>query len=151
VAKYLLSVWKHKHMKQSFLLLLCIATLGLASCKKDNIYYETPNRTFNYTIQPNEWVLDDSGFNYTVDLDIPELDQVTLDDEGVLVYINHPINATSYIQVPYTFDTEAYSYELFNGGIALDAQRSGDINTSPIKPSRTIKVKVVLIPSTYVP
>ncbi|WP_432709473.1 hypothetical protein [Pedobacter sp.] len=138
-------------MKQSFLLLLCIATLGLASCKKENIYYETPNRTFNYTIQKDEWVLDESVFNYTVNLNIPELDQVTLDDEGLLVYINHPINENSYIQVPYTYDTEAYSYELYNGGIAIDAQRSGDINTAPIKPERTIKVKIVLIPSTFVP
>ena len=138
-------------MKQSILLLLCIATLGLASCKKDNIYYETPNRTFNYTIQENEWVLDDSGNNYTVELDIPELDQISLDDEGILVYINHPINAASYIQIPSTFDTDAYSYELYNGGIAIDVQSSDRQNTAPVVPKGTIKVKVVLIPSTYVP
>lgn len=138
-------------MKQSFLLLLCIATLGLASCKKDNIYYETPNRTFNYTIQENEWVLDASGNNYTVELDIPELDQIRLDDEGILVYINHPINASSYIQIPSTFDTDAFSYELYNGGIAIDVQSSDRQATTPVRPTGAIKVKIVLIPSTYVP
>ena len=138
-------------MKQSILLLLCIATLGLASCKKDNIYYETPNRTFNYTVQPNEWVLDASGFNYTVELDIPEVDQITLDDEGVLVYINHPVSASSYIQIPSTFDTDAYSYELYNGGVAIDVQSSDRQNTVPVKPIVPIKVKIVVIPSTFVP
>jgi hypothetical protein len=151
VAKYLLSVWKHKHMKQSFLLLLCIATLGLASCKKDNIYYETPNRTFNYTIQENEWVLDTKGLTYTVELDIPEVDQITLDDEGVLVYVNHPLEASSYIQIPAPFDTDAYSYEVYNGGIAIDVQSTDRQSTTPVKPKGTIKVKIVVIPSTYVP
>jgi len=138
-------------MKQSFLLLLCIATLGLASCKKDNIYYETSNRTFNYTVQPTEWVLDTEGFTYTVQLDIPEIDQITLDDEGVLVYINHPAKATSYIQLPYTFDVQAYSYEKFNGGIAIDVQSSDAQATAPVRPTVPVKVKIVVIPSTYVP
>jgi len=138
-------------MKQSFLLILCIATLGLASCKKDNIYYETSNRTFNYTVQPAEWVLSADGFNYTVELDIPEVDQITLDDEGVLVYMNHPINPASYIQLPYTFDVQAYSYEIYNGGIAIDAQSSDAQATAPVRPTAPVKVKVVVIPSTYVP
>jgi len=138
-------------MKQSFLLLLCIATLGLASCKKDNIYYETSNRTFNYTIQQNEWVLDQNGYTYSVRLDIPEIDQVTLDDEGVVVSISHPLESTSYFSVPGTFDTNAYSYELYNGGISLDVQSTDRQSTLPFKPVGTIKVKIVVIPSTYVP
>jgi hypothetical protein len=136
-------------MKQSFLLLLCIATLGLASCKKE---YITPNaRTFVYTIQENEWVLDETGFNYTVLLDIPEIDQITVDHEGVLVSVSHPIRPDNYLPVPATFDTDVYIAEVYNGGIAIDVQSSDRQNTTPFRPTGTIKVKVVVIPSTYVP
>lgn len=138
-------------MKQSFLLLLCIATLGLASCKKDTIIQETPNRTFNYTIQPNQWVLSNDRLTYTAELEIPEFDQIALEDEGVLVYINHPVNATSYVQLPYTFDTDAYSYEHFDGGIAIDIQSSDRQAQAPIRPNVAVKAKIVLIPSNYTP
>lgn len=137
-------------MKQSFLLILCIATLGLASCKKDTIIQETPNRTFNYDIQPNQWVLSDD-FTYTAQLDIPEFDQISLQDEGVLVYLSHPVSASSYVQLPYTFDTDAYSYEHFDGGIAIDIQSSDRQATTPVRPNVPIKAKIVLIPSNYVP
>ncbi|MBG6236940.1 hypothetical protein IWX76_003542 [Pedobacter sp. CAN_A7] len=137
-------------MKQSILLLLCIATLGLASCKKDNIYYETPNRTFNYTVQPNQWVLSADGLTLTAELGIPEFDQIALDDEGVLVYINHPVNESSFIQLPFTFNKNAYSYEHYNGGIAIDIQSSDKQAATPVRPG-VIKAKIVLIPSNYTP
>ncbi|MET3113927.1 hypothetical protein AAKU52_001659 [Pedobacter sp. CG_S7] len=138
-------------MKQSFLLLLCIATLGLSSCKKETFIQETPNRTINIDIQPNQWVRSSDGFTYTATLNIKEIDQVTLDDEGVLVYLPHPTNVNSSIPLPYTFDTQAYSYEIFNGGIAIDLQSSDFQNAVPIAPTKAIKAKIVIIPSTYIP
>lgn len=139
-------------MKQKILLLLCIVTtLGLASCKKETIVQDTPNRTFNYTIQPSQWKLSTDGYNYTVELAVKEIDQITLDDEGVLVYLSHPIVQSSYIQLPYTYDVNAYSYELFNGGIAIDIQSSDAQATRPTPPTKPVTVKIVILPSKYNP
>lgn len=139
----------HKQMKKLILLLLCTATLGLASCKKDNIIQETPNRTYNFTIQPNQWVLSQDGETYTYEWRKSVIDAVTVDDEGVLVYLSHPINSSSYIQLPYTFDANAYSYELFEGGIAIDIQTSDYQVVAPQRPTQPIVAKVVVIPSLY--
>lgn len=138
-------------MKIKILLLLCIATLGLASCKKETIVQETQNRTFNYTIQPSEWKSNSGGLNYTATLNVKEIDQITLDDEGVLVYLNHPVIQGSYIQVPYTYDVNAYSYELFKGGINIDIQSSDAQATKPTAPTKPVSVKIVILPSRYVP
>ena len=139
----------HKQMKKLILLLLCTATLGLASCKKDNIIQETPNRTYNFTIQPNQWVLSQDGETYTYEWRKSVIDAVTVDDEGVLVYLSHPINSSSYIQLPYTFDANAYSYELFEGGIAIDIQTSDYQVVAPQRPTQPVVAKVVVIPSLY--
>lgn len=139
----------HKQMKKLILLLLCTATLGLASCKKDTIVQETPNRTYNFTIQPNQWVLSQDGETYTYEWRKSVIDAVTVDDEGVLVYLSHPINSSSYIQLPYTFDANAYSYELFEGGIAIDIQTSDYQVVAPQRPTQPIVAKVVVIPSLY--
>jgi len=139
----------HKQMKKLILLLLCTATLGLASCKKDTIVQETPNRTYNFTIQPNQWVLSQDGETYTYEWRKSVIDAVTVDDEGVLVYLSHPINSSSYIQLPYTFDANAYSYELFEGGIAIDIQTSDYQVVAPQRPTQPVVAKVVVIPSLY--
>jgi len=134
-------------MKKLLLLLLCTTTLGLVSCKKDNIIQETPNRTIILTIQPNQWTVANNGRTITVDLTIPEIDRLNVDDEGILVYLDHPVNVDSYIQLPYVYSGSAYSYEQFNGGIAVDIQRSEYATANPQAPTVPIRVKVVLIPS----
>lgn len=138
-------------MKKLILLLLCTATLGLVSCKKDTIIQEPSAKTYNFTIQPNQWVLSSNQETFTYEWNKPAIDQVTVDDEGVLVYFSHPLNAGSFIQLPYTFDAHAFSYELFNGGIAFDIQTSDNQDVNPTRPTYPITVKVVVIPSVYVP
>jgi hypothetical protein len=139
----------HKRMKKFIFLLLCTATLGLVSCKKDTIIQETPNRTYNFTIQPNQWVLSADGLSYTYEWRHTAIDEITVDDEGVLVYISHPLTASSYIQLPYVYNVDAYSYELFVGGIAIDIQSSDNQDDQPIRPTQPVLAKVVVIPSLY--
>jgi hypothetical protein len=134
-------------MKKLLLLLLCTTTLGLVSCKKDTIIQEIPNRTIILNIQPNQWVTVNNGQTITVDLAIEEIDQLNVDIEGILVYLDHPVNESSYIQLPYVYGGSAYSYEQFKGGIAIDIQRSEFATANPQKPTVPIRVKVVLIPS----
>ncbi|MEJ7560663.1 MAG: hypothetical protein WKF66_20300 [Pedobacter sp.] len=134
-------------MKKLLTLLLFTTTLGLVSCEKSNIIEETPNRTIILNIQPNQWVTTNNGQTITVDLDIPEIDKVNVRIEGILVYLDHPVNVNSYIQLPYVYSGSAYSYEQFEGGIAIDIQRSEFSTVNPQRPTVPIRVKVVLIPS----
>jgi hypothetical protein len=137
-------------MKIKLLLLLCIATVGLASCKKDTLVQETPNRTIIFEIPTSEWFVGNNGRTITAELEIPEIDQYNVDVEGILVYIDHPVNFDNYIALPYTYEGETFSYEHFNGGITIDIQRSEFATQLPAIPSRPIRVKVILIPSTDV-
>ncbi len=137
-------------MKKFILLFLCTATLGLVSCKKDTIIQETPNRTYNFTIQPNQWVLSADRLTYTYEWKHNAIDEITVDDEGVLVYISHPLTSNSYIQLPYVYNVDAYSYELFVGGIAIDIQSSDNQDDEPLRPTKPVLAKVVVIPSLYV-
>jgi len=139
-------------MKQKILLMLCIATLGLASCKKDNIIEETSNRTIIVTINPADWEANADGSTFTASMDIPEVDQLNVDIEGVLVYLAHPENPNSYIAVPNTYKGNAYSFEQYydnanSSGISIDLQRSEYSTQNPTRPSAPIRMKVVLIPS----
>ena len=139
-------------MKKLLLLILCTTTLGLVSCKKDTIVEQPSSRTYNFDIQPNQWVLSGDGLSYTYEWDSDgAIDQITVDNEGVLVYLSHPINANSYIQLPYVYNVDAYSYELYNNGIAIDIQSSDFQDDAPIKPTSVIRAKVVIIPSTFYP
>jgi hypothetical protein len=134
-------------MRQKVLLLLCMATLGLASCKKDTIIQDTPNRTIITTIPVSAWAANSNGRGFTAEVAIPEIDQLNVDVEGILVYLDHPAETSSYIQLPYVYSGNSYSYEQFNGGVAIDLQ-SAAFNTSiALKPTVPIRIKIVLIPS----
>ncbi|HKG06547.1 MAG TPA: hypothetical protein VKB19_08830, partial [Pedobacter sp.] len=81
------------------------------------------------------------------DIDIPEIDALNVDIEGILVYLDHPANKNSYIQLPYTYEGISYSYEHMDGGIRIDIQKPDFANEDPLKPTVAIRLKVVLIPS----
>jgi len=134
-------------MKVKLLLLLCLFTVGLSSCEKDTIVQDTPNRTIIYTIQPKDWVPYANGKGFKADLDIPEVDQLNVDIEGILVYLDHPANVNSYIQLPYVYNGYSYSYEQVVGGLTVDIQTSEYSTVLPTKPTVPIRMKVVLIPS----
>jgi hypothetical protein len=143
----LLLLFKHTQMRQKILLLLCMATLGLASCKKDTIIQDSPNRTIITTIPVTAWKPYDNGRGYTAEVSIPEIDQLNVDIEGILVYLDHPAETSSYIAVPYVYAGNSYSFEHYNGGVAIDIQTATFGTALAIKPTVPIRIKVVLIPS----
>jgi len=138
-------------MKKLLFLILCTTTLGLVSCKKDTIINETPNRTFIYTIQPNSWTLSSDKTTYTTILDINEIDGVTMDDEGVLIYLTVPGNPNVQKQIPFVYDVHSYSYEFKQGEIKIHIQSSDNIDLTPNPPSGPVTAKVIIIPSTFQP
>lgn len=134
-------------MKKLILLLLCTATLGLASCKKDTIIQETPNRTIIINVATSGWERSTDKGTLTKFIPIKEIDAYNVDVEGILVYLDHPADVSSYIQLPYTYNGETFSYEHREGGISLDIQRSEYSTQDPSVPTTTLRLKVVLIPS----
>jgi hypothetical protein len=134
-------------MKKLTILMLCIATLGLASCKKETVYQELRAKTYNFTINSNEWLRNANG-SYYVNKPLSAIDGVTLDDEGVLVYFEHPSDPNGDIQLPYTFNYNAFSYKVYNGGLRFDVQDTNNL-TATVPPNYNTLVKVVIIPSDY--
>nr|WP_068890072.1 hypothetical protein [Pedobacter panaciterrae] len=138
-------------MKKLLLLILCTTTLGLVSCKKDTIINEVPNRTFIYTIQPNSWTLSSDKTTYTTILDINEIDGVTMDDEGVLIYLTVPGSPNVQRQIPFVYNVHSYSYEFKQKEIQIHIQSSDNLDLTPIPPASAITAKVIIIPSTFQP
>ncbi|RZL16873.1 MAG: hypothetical protein EOO89_10780 [Pedobacter sp.] len=141
-------------MKKLTLLLLCVATLGLASCRKETfVDGASANKTFIRDIAPSAWVLSSDGLTYSASLSISDIDPFHIQNEGTLAYISYTPtqnSATSYIQLPFVYNVDAYSFEVYNGGLSIDIQSSDFQSRAPIKPTGTVRVKVVLVPSEYV-
>ncbi len=131
-------------MKKLTYLILCITTLGLVSCKKDTFINETPNRSIVLNVAPNAWTLSSDGFTYYTVLNVPEIDQYTIDNEAVLVYVSYD-QGTSYLQLPFVYNVDAFSTVVSKGKVEIDIQSSDNQDTQPIKPNQTLRVKVVII------
>ena len=131
-------------MKKLTLLMLCIATLGLASCKKDTIINQTtPNRTIVLNVASNAWTLSNQ-YTYSTTVNVPEIDNVTMNDEGVLVYMSFD-NGVTYLPLPFVYDVYSYSTIISNGKVQIDIQSSDLQNRTTTKPTGTVKVKIVII------
>ncbi|WP_432712699.1 hypothetical protein, partial [Pedobacter sp.] len=92
-------------MKQSFLLLLCIATIGLTSCKKDTIVDSgLPNETIETVINSNQWQSIEGGTRLTTTISLPELNAETFTNDGLMVYIYPDNGINEYRQLPFVFD-----------------------------------------------
>ncbi|PWS30503.1 hypothetical protein [Pedobacter paludis] len=131
-------------MKKLTFLLLCITTIGLVSCKKDTIVQSAQNIVIVRDVTPNQWVLSTNGQTYSADLAISAIDAYHVDNEGTLVYISYN-NGASYIQLPFVYNVDAYSYEVYPGGLSIDIQSSDLQNRAPVRPTSSVRVKVVLI------
>jgi hypothetical protein len=131
-------------MKKITLLILCIATLGLVSCEKERFIQAPQNIVIVKDISPNAWTLSNDGFTYTVNLGISDIDQYHVDNEGTLVYISYN-NGGSYTQLPFVYNVDTYSYEVYAGGLSIDIQRSDYQQSTPQKPNGTVRVKIILV------
>jgi hypothetical protein len=135
-------------MKQSFLLLLCIATLGLASCKKETIVDAgLPNETIEMVINPSQWQLIEGGTRLTTTVSMPELNEETFRNDGIMVYIYPDNGVNEYRQLPFVFDGQAYSYSAREGEITIDIQTSTS-NGTPSRPAVPVGLRVVIVTST---
>lgn len=137
-------------MKRILLLLICTATLGLASCKKETIVQETSNKTIIFDINPSQWKLSNDGLSYDVSFnDIPELDDYGIKYEGTILSVSFP-NYTTYKPLPYVFDVSSYHYSVYQGGITISIESSDLQATRPVQPTQSMKFKLVIVASNNV-
>ena len=134
-------------MKKLTLLFICIASLGLASCKKDTIVQQGANNlTIIKYIEANQWQLSTDGLTYYAIINDSRIDSRTFEDDGILVYTSVG-DGNSYEQLPFVYNVDAYSYSVQPGSLEIDIQSSDNQDTKPIKPTTRTRVKIVLIES----
>ena len=133
-------------MKKVSLILLCVATIGMLSCKKETYVSNANNLTLIKYIEPSAWALSNDGFTYSATIMDNNIDNRTYADDGILVYISRG-NANYYEQIPFVYDAQTYSYTVTPGSISIDIQSSDFQEATPIKPSSTMRVKIVLLES----
>lgn len=140
-------------MKKLTLLLFCIATLVLASCKKTTVIQQDnslPNQTVLFTINAGDWTQDtQDGQTLFKILDLSKyLDPATFENYGLLVYISEGDNDT-YSQIPNVYNQLSYSYLLDKNkrSLEIDLQRSDRATQYPTIPNFPIRVKVVFVTS----
>lgn len=134
-------------MKKLTMLMLCIATLGLASCKKDPIIENTPNLTLYKTIQPGSWVAKSEngiGSYLYVDITDPRIEEY--EDDGIILSFAR-FNDDGYDALPFTYGVDSYSYSSFPGRIRVYLQNRDNRNSSPLAPSASIGARIVLVAS----
>ncbi|MNI42488.1 hypothetical protein D3C87_554980 [compost metagenome] len=134
-------------MKKLTILMLCIATLGLASCKKDTIVQNTPNITIYKTIQPSAWVATSDAANGSylyVDISDNRIEQY--EDDGIILSFAR-FNDDGYDALPFTYGTDSYSYSSFPGRIRVYLQNSANRNLAPVRPTASIGARIVLVAS----
>ena len=134
-------------MKISILLLL--ATLSLTACKKEVTEVQQVDQAFSavYTLNPGGWTTSNGGQSYSTSLNVPELDDVILNDGAVIVYLSFD-NGDSYEALPEVFDGVAYGTIHELGLITIDLQASDGSGAVISAPGGTILAKVVLIDAT---
>lgn len=136
-------------MKKLTLLFICVATLGLASCKKQ-VYVPNavlPNQTIETVISPSQWVYSENNKRLSTTVNFPEIDDATFNNDAILVYIYPDNSVPEYKQLPLVFDAQAYSYIVRRGSITIDIQTSGDSVLTPFKPIIPIGLRVVIVTS----
>lgn len=129
--------------------MLCIATLGLASCKKEVLVPDPglPNQTIETVINANQWTYSENNTRLSTTINFPEIDDATFKNDGILVYIYPDNSVAEYKQLPMVFDAQAYSYIARRGSITIDIQTSGDNVLTPTKPTVPIGLRVVIVTS----
>jgi len=133
--------------KYLFLMIALVGVLGFSGCSKDDGYYN-PNRTFIYTINANEWSLNNDG-SISYDINLPELTDYYITDGFVSVAISADGEQT-YEIIPTTVDGIAYSANYAVGSVLIRGQDPLVDPNYPIDPGAVV-VKIVLSDSDFVP
>ena len=137
---------KNMFMKRAFLL-LALPLLIFLSCKKEVTEVQKVDQAFSaiYTINPADWKTTNGGESYSVDFDVPELDNVIYQNGAVLVYLS--FNGTSYYEaLPQVFDDITYGVIHGAGFVNIDISAISGNAVTP--PGQAVTAKIILIDAT---
>ncbi|MBB2151787.1 hypothetical protein [Pedobacter gandavensis] len=136
-------------MKKILLLLLCTATLGLASCKKEVIVDPgLPNETIETVIAPGNWTYINNNETLTTTVQFPEIDPATFKNDALIVALYPDNSVAEYKGMPFTYNGLAYSYTVRRGSITVEIETSGDNNLTPTRPVVPVGLRVTFVTST---
>jgi len=132
---------------RSFLLCpLLLVVLLFSNCKKVTEVTQVvqPNLTIFKTLQPGNWKYDGTSKTYYNDISVPELDDHTVQTNGVLAYIT--FDNIVYEALPDVLDGITFICRYQKGIFTVESQHAdGSAPTTP--PSGAIGLKIVLIDS----
>ncbi|MHA4811922.1 hypothetical protein ACX0G9_27750 [Flavitalea flava] len=127
---------------------LVLSVFGMSACTKNVTNRVDQVFSAVYTIQPGDWVVDNTNFTNTVNLTVPELDDVINQSGGVLVYLSFNINGvwSDYEQVPDVLGAESYRVTHSLHTVTIESRPTDTGTNFPIP--GTVKAKVVLLDAT---
>ena len=132
-------------MKKLLSIVSCVMILfTVSSCTKQYIT-PNPNQTVYADIPASAWTLytDPAGVkSYKAVIPVPQLDDVSVQYDGVLVAFSYDGGAT-YEQLPEVYGNLSYSYIYYNKTIEVNAQTAD--GTTAVQPTDPIKAKIILV------
>ena len=129
-------------MKTLLSILSCVVLFAVSSCTKQYVNADQ-NQTVYAVVKPSDWTLYSDGKSYMAPINVPQIGNNFTANGGLIVDISY--NAGVYEQIPEVYNGTSFSYTTNAGNVTLYAQ-SPDGGT-PIQPTDTIKVKMVLVNS----
>lgn len=98
-----------------------------------------------YTINPGDWAVDNSGlFYYKVDISVPEIDDVVVQNGGVEVYLSFD-GGTTFDAIPETIAGISYNAIHQVGGVTVGYYTASNIAIQPSLPNAAVLAKVVIL------
>ena len=128
---------------------LFLSVLTLGSCTKNVTQVVDQAFSATYSVASSSWTTSDAGKTYTVQLNVPEVDNVIVGSGGVVVYMSFD-NGTTFEALPEVFEGVAYGTYHSNGTVSIDltAPNHTDVVTPP---AGTVLVKVVILDASALP
>ncbi len=134
----------HKRMKKFIFLLLCTATLGLVSCKKDTIVNNILPRTILFDIAANSWKTTDGGKTYFTEINVPENDDDFNQSGGVVVSMAFDANRSIFDGLPNVYQGLSYQFSSEPGYVVIYVDA---IEGDTFPPPAAATAKIVLVDS----
>lgn len=134
----------HKLMKKFIFLLLCTATLGLVSCKKDTIVNNIVPRTILFDITASNWKTTDGGKTYFTEISVPEINDNFNQSGGVIVSMAFDANRSIFDGLPNVYQGLSYQFSSEPGYVLIFVDA---VNGQAIPPPGSARVKIVLVDS----
>jgi hypothetical protein len=129
-------------MKSLLLLPMLLLAVLFSGCKKEEVV--VPNRTIFINVPAANWQRDNDNKLFFVDLDVPEINDVVADRDGIIVAIAEP-NGNVYEALPDVFHGFSISYTYQPGNVQLISQFAD--GTMPNNPPGDLDVKITIVES----